>query len=305
MEFDSKQIETLQIVTHVSSSLSIVGSLFIIISYVVFPTMRRVHSTIIFFLSFCDLFSSLAWSVIPVSLSDNWCLAQAIIVQFFQIASFIWTGAIAVSLYLVLVKKKVEFSFEHRIFHLVSWLSAAINVSIGYFAGIFGNANADVTDKNPSWCWIKYQENFYKLGLYFIPFFIIWIFNLFIYIRVSKEIVKIKSTSIREIAETKIRIYLLVFMFCVSVGAINRMQNWIDPKSPQYWLYFCDALVSPLQGFLNSIIYGMNKQLRIKWLTLLHNCSSPKENPYQPTFINNSQEKENLLRKTNNIQIDF
>jgi len=59
-----------------------------------------------------------------------------------------------------------------------------------------------------------------------------------------------------------------VFIFCVSVGVINRIQNAITNTS-WFWLSVCDALVSPLQGFLNSIVYGMNKRLRLRWYEVL------------------------------------
>ncbi len=100
-------------------------------------------------------------------------------------------------------------------------------------------------------CWIKFAENGFKLILYFIPFFIFWIFNFVVYIRVTRELGKITSSSIRTTAESKIRLYLLVFMLCIGIGAANRMQNWANPSAPQFWLYCLDALVSPLQGFLN------------------------------------------------------
>lgn len=39
-------------------------------------------------------------------------------------------------------------------------------------------------------------------------------------------------------------------MLCIGVGVINRVQNEIM-KAPLFWLSIIDAMVSPLQGFLN------------------------------------------------------
>jgi hypothetical protein len=115
-----------------------------------------------------------------------------------------------------------------------------------------------------------------------------------------------------DVAESKISVYLLVFMFCVGVGVINSVQNWVKPHHPLFWLYVCDGLVSPLQGFLNryvdlkyhislsfSIIYGMNKQLRSKWFDILR-CRTDSEDPQSP--INRSTEKSGLLERNGSFK---
>jgi len=295
MTFTASQNQILWTITHVSSSLSIAGSTFIILSFLIFKNMRRAHSHFIFWLSICDLCSSIAWLAIPADQSDALCISQGMIMQFFQIASFAWTASIAISLYMVLVKKITDFGYMTKYFHIVTWFMAALDVFFGYMFNVFGDANPDVPGARPSWCWIKYDDTYAKLGLYFIPFFICWIFNLVIYIRVTGEIAKIKSLSIRNIAESKIRLYLLVFMLCVGVGAVNRIQNFIRPDSPQFWLYVCDAVVSPLQGFLNSIVYGMNRQLRMKWQHILC-CGCLKEgSSYEPILTVNRPTERSML----------
>lgn len=63
-------------------------------------------------------------------------------------------------------------------------------------------------------------------------------------------------------------------MICIGVGVVNRVQNLFGP--PLFWLSFIDALFSPLQGFLNSIVYGMSRQQFLKWRDLilyLYNCN--------------------------------
>lgn len=77
-------------------------------------------------------------------------------------------------------------------------------------------------------------------------------------------------------------------MLCIGVGVINRVQNEIM-NAPLFWLSIIDAIVSPLQGFLNryanlevalnplSIVYGMNKKLRERWFQTLFCCCFKKE----------------------------
>jgi len=88
----------------------------------------------------------------------------------------------------------------------------------------------------------------------------------------------VKSEELRGRAFRRMRLYLLVFMLCIGVGAINRIQNFIAPDSPLFWLNIFDASISPLQGFLNSLVYGMNRQLRKGWADFICCCFKKPEN---------------------------
>jgi hypothetical protein len=43
------------------------------------------------------------------------------------------------------------------------------------------------------------------------------------------------------------------------------VQNTLYPSEPIFYLYALQAAFSPLQGFMNSIIYGFNDELRQKY----------------------------------------
>jgi len=292
-ELKDSQVQTLARITHVSSTLSILGALFIIISFLMFKSFRKTHSytVLIFWLSICDLGSGIAYDVVPIDRSDVYCTIQGSVIQFFQIGSFMWTGCIAVSLLQLVVSKQNDITKWFKWFHLVVWSCAAIDVAIGLIFGVFGDANPETNSDKSSWCWIKYEMEYWKFGLYFIPFFCVWTANMVIYVRVTKEIHRVViSPSLKGRAEHRIRLYLLVFMLCVGVGAVNRIQNAIAPGHPWFWLYILDAAVSPLQGFLNSIVYGMNKQLRERWKELIHTlCCGYQETESAALLVNGAR----------------
>eukprot|EP01118_Nematostelium_gracile_P001833 TRINITY_DN1189_c0_g1_i1.p1 TRINITY_DN1189_c0_g1~~TRINITY_DN1189_c0_g1_i1.p1 ORF type:complete len:165 (-),score=28.82 TRINITY_DN1189_c0_g1_i1:28-522(-) len=132
--------------------------------------------------------------------------------------------------------------------------------------------------ENNKRCWIKNDRDLDKLVLYFLPFLIIWIFNFAIYIAVTRTIHRVvKSEELRGRAFNRMRLYLLVFLFCVGVGGANRLQNFISPGHPLFWLNIMDAAISPLQGFLNCLVYGMNKQLRRAWYQAICCCCKDKQ----------------------------
>jgi len=286
----SKETLALQIIAHSSSMLSILGSIFIILSYLLFRNIRKAHAPLIFWLSVCDFFSSLAYFAIPVAKGSIYCSVQGGMIQFFQIGSFTWTASIALALYLVMVKNKtfnVGIGHLMKYLHLFAWSFAAIDVGIGVYLNVYGDANYEGEGSPPSWCWIKSDRNLEKFVLYFLPFGVVWIFNLIIYVMVSRTINKVvKSQELRGRAFTRMRLYLLVYMFCIGIGAVNRIQNFISPKNPIFWLNVCDAAVSPLQGFLNSVVYGMNKQIRKAWIHGL--CCKGKEAEKEPILTPNT-----------------
>jgi len=298
----AEETEILAIIAHISSLLSILGSLFIISSYIIFYKLRKAHGTLIFWLSICDFFASLAYFAIPVAEGYYYCYTQGLLIQFFQIASFIWTTSIAFALYLVFVRNKsFNVGIDHisKYFHIAAWSFAAINVGIGAAGDVYGNANYDEEGTKPSWCWIKFDKNLDKFLLYFLPFLIVWFFNVVIYIVVSRAIHKVvKSPELRGRAFKRMRLYLLVYMLCIGVGAVNRAQNFVSPHNPIFWLNIFDAAISPLQGFLNSLVYGMNKQIRSAWLEAL--CCRFKEKETEP-ILPSSENGHNSYNSVNNI----
>jgi len=54
------------------------------------------------------------------------------------------------------------------------------------------------------------------------------------------------------------RNYILVFIFCYSVGIANRVINAINPSISIFWLNICHGAIFPLQGLLNGIVFGYN-----------------------------------------------
>jgi len=54
---------------------------------------------------------------------------------------------------------------------------------------------------------------------------------------------------------------LLIFAISKFPGLINRFQNIISDNAI-FVLFLLQAIFNPLQGFANSIVYGMRKALR-------------------------------------------
>jgi hypothetical protein len=91
-------------------------------------------------------------------------LSPASLMEFFQIASFVWIAAIAVSMYLIIVRR-VDITYLQPLFHVMAWSCAVTAISIAIPLKFFGNANAT---KHVSWCWIK--DELFVPKVLFSPF---------------------------------------------------------------------------------------------------------------------------------------
>ena len=53
--------------------------------------------------------------------------------------------------------------------------------------------------------------------------------------------------------------YPFVGLVLGSVSTTNRIQNWVNPGKPVFGLYLAHSIVSPLWGFVNAMLFLLNK----------------------------------------------
>ena len=119
--------------TAVTSILSIIGSLIIIACYVAFKDMRTVGRKLLVYLSVADFltafgnFLGIMWYYSRDGMSESgvkwFCEFHAALTFFSSISSFLWTVAIALHLYICVVKKDAH-TADKLVpgFHVVCWV---------------------------------------------------------------------------------------------------------------------------------------------------------------------------------------
>ena len=135
-------------VTGVTSILSIVGSLLIIFSFLLFKDTRTRARLILFHLSLTDLGVALAnfigdvadfdrfyyngttLDTDPPSLACGFCKAQAFFALFFTISSIFWTCILAVYMYFLTVEKGAAFMRYYLTFSVILCYSVPFGVSL-------------------------------------------------------------------------------------------------------------------------------------------------------------------------------
>ena len=86
-----------------SSVLSILGSIFVSVSWLCFKSLRFFSRKLIFFIALTDLGSSAAflWSALRQGgdVNDLECRTQGYLLQFFVLSSYLWTSCFAFHLH--------------------------------------------------------------------------------------------------------------------------------------------------------------------------------------------------------------
>lgn len=244
-----EELYYLAIAVCTSAALSLVGSSVIVITFMLFKEVRReLGAQLIFFLNLSDLFMSLSW--FPwwqlKGKEDMLCVIQATTLQYFEIASVLWGVCVAITL--VLFFNRDDLSPRMTIFHMICWGIPVPVITVCLYMDLFGYAGA-------TWCWISNPQ--YRLMAY-LPCLLFSFINFisFIYLIYKSA----GESGIYVSFRRKIYSYLLASFICVLPALANRIQNWIQPHNQIFILFFMQALFQPLQGFVNSLVYGLTDE---------------------------------------------
>ena len=96
--FTPKQYNTLLLITLIESSISLVGSLLIISSYLRFKRLRKFSLQLVFWLSVSDVGNSISYFIGNPGEDSNLCTVQAMLMSMFELSSVLWTTVIAFTL---------------------------------------------------------------------------------------------------------------------------------------------------------------------------------------------------------------
>lgn len=293
--------------------LSILGSLFIILSYWKFVELRDQLLKCVLFISISDLIYTVVFFIcffLPLSqdgVMDFPCYFEAIFLEQFIIASWFWPACFALQLYLHIVRGiKVE---RFRYFHLVSWgIPLLCNIVL------LSTNSFSLPNSTTGWCWIDTDKvafvfvfGYGILGLLLILETVLYLtiinhirrqlssFSLFPGATVSNQI---------ESRVGRLTFYLLVPLLCWSWGLAARIYEVTHAGStdPHYlnttkWLTEVQICFAASQGFWNALIYLFNSKLRVRWLETLRGrkagyepISAMKREDWRATQVRGSQD---------------
>ncbi|XP_019397179.1 PREDICTED: probable G-protein coupled receptor 157 [Crocodylus porosus] len=140
-----------------SCALSFLGSGLLVCTHALWPELRTRPRQLLLYLSLADLLSAASYfyGVLQDFGATSWdCVLQGALSTFSNTSSFFWTMAIAIYLYITIVRGSPTGTGLLCFFHAVSW---GIPLGITVAAVALKKIGYDASDVSVGWCWINLE----------------------------------------------------------------------------------------------------------------------------------------------------
>ncbi|RDW71040.1 hypothetical protein BP6252_07603 [Coleophoma cylindrospora] len=192
-EISEAQLHALVVVERVGSSLSLIGCIFIIVSFLMSKAFHKPINRLVFYASIGNIMSNIATIIARASLGSLGsflCQFQGFLIQMFMPADAYWTLAMACNVYLTFYFKfdaprlrKMEpvyiaccYGIPFIPAFIYIWIKTSEN---GRF---YGNATL--------WCWVANNWDIWRILTFYGPVWIVIFITVAIYLRAGVEIYK-------------------------------------------------------------------------------------------------------------------
>lgn len=215
------------------------------------------------FLAFSDFFASIFFAIGRAGARDpGLCGVQGFGIQFFALATVLWTCMIAVNLFATVMMRspiggsarKWDGLQRHEWgYHAVVWGLALFLACLVYAVGGYGDADI--------WCWVADPVS--RIGVFFVIVICAWLLCATLHARILYEVVQqlratheaqSRTQPILTRVSTRLAMFVMVFIGTWLVGLINRLINLTAGAA--FAPALLHVLVVPLQGFFNGCVYG-------------------------------------------------
>lgn len=155
--------------TMVSSCFSMIGSILIIATFIIWRDIRTVARAIVVFLAIADFFTAAGYlfgSLVSYfnergHYSYHWykvlCETQSFITTAFPISSFLWTSHLAIYLYVAIVHSNPTLAKKLLvIFHITGW---GIPLAICLPALLTGHLGISNDESSVNWCFVSFNPD--------------------------------------------------------------------------------------------------------------------------------------------------
>lgn len=251
-----------------ASSLSLMGSTFIVLCYLLFKDLRKFSFKLVFFLALSDMLCSF-FNIIGDPSTGFFCYAQGYSTHFFCVASFLWTTTIAFTLHRTVVQHKTDVEDLEPVFHLYVWGTSLVMTIMRSI----GNHHSHIR----VWCWSQagLAGKVVHFATFYVPLWGAILYNGLTYL----QVIRMLKNATRMAAGMSDRAhqfdgrpdmralnrwgyYPLILIGSWAFGTINRIHDFIEPGHKIFWLSFLDVGTAALMGLFNSIAYGLNSSVR-------------------------------------------
>jgi len=251
-----------------TAGVSILGSTFIIISYISFPRLRSFAFELILMVALSDFLKALSFILTPM-VCPSLCEAQALLLTFSEIASIFWIGSIAFTINRIFSCEDISLENTHRMkYHFVCWGTSIVMTMLPLTTHSY-----EVTSE--TWCWITFDTSIGKTWAfvcYYIPVWLILYYLVRVYYkfwivlknsRINSDIKILPNTLL--VTETRMAVYPTIFFFTIICACLDRMFELVSGRR-QFCLVLMHIITINLGGLANAIVYGLTKSVWLEWI---------------------------------------
>ena len=274
MEQDSDDQRNITLVLLLANSLSLVGSLFIILAYVSLR-LNMFSFRLVVYIAIADVIHSIG---LMLPLSQPWCHIQALALEFSSVSSIFWTCIMAYSINDAVINQNNNVEYKERIFLFVGFALPAIITCLPEINSVYGYAGG--------WCWItKKDENFlWRIFCFYLYVLFVIGYIIVVYARVWRKVYREVLFALDDKEAQKMNkdlimrlvFYPVVLIVCYTAVATKRATEEIDPSDSNFLLTLIAGLFMSLLGFFDALVYGLSKDVRDE---IRRVCRPPQRTP--------------------------
>jgi len=272
MGYSEKQIETMEIVNYTCASISVVGSLFIIVSFMAFRSLRTNFAYgLVFLLAIADLIRSVGkiWGSFLSAdpLVRTQCSVAGVVNNFGALSSIVFVAVICSVMYLAVQMEYAHvWSVSQDIYRRRQCVIALIVWSVTFAISCLPLMHSDGYGYVGAWCWITSNHHEWRWLCFYGPLITIWTFCIVMYSVIAYQLRKVQQAVPKENRKqyalyAKLKWYPMVLLIAFLFPTIRRIYQMFDDEAP-FALGILHTLGAGLYGVLNAIVYGVNAVLK-------------------------------------------
>lgn len=275
---------------------SVVGSSIIILTYVLFPNLRKLrYVELVFYVAVNDLVASIGLALGPVPNDSFECWFQGLSSTINFISSAFWTTVILYQVYLVVIKNGRVLKDMFWI-HVFCWGWPVVLAILPLSTNTYNNP-----DDESTWCFVAntrhsppWGELFWVLFTFFVWVWLCMIINCVQIVRIVLKLRNMQVVShVVQSTVNKLIFYPVITILCWTLNTAANVYVFTSGASFNNLSPAWDAvstvgiILAAAQGVFNAAVFiGMNTIVREHWAELLYrlyrllvHCTVDKDRP--------------------------
>ncbi|KAL2147676.1 hypothetical protein VTI28DRAFT_7028 [Corynascus sepedonium] len=191
MNLTDDERNTLQHIERLGASISLVGVSAIFIVYGLFPRVRTVPNTFIFFASIANVGASIAcligFSGILSGEESALCQAQAFLFEMFMQSDPWWSFAMAVNVYMVFFMAYPPSNLHNNLW-IYCLVCFGIPATPAFICLVYRPHGKPIYGDATMWCWINDEYNQLRIFTYYMPIWTCIVLSTLIYVAVGYHV---------------------------------------------------------------------------------------------------------------------